>query len=272
MAIYAIGDIQGCYKPLRKLLKKVDFDPAADELWCVGDLINRGPRSLDTMRYLRDLGDGAVRVVLGNHDLHFLALYHGCISDNGNHTLKKLLQAPDSAELTDWLRHKPLAYHRRVEGPEGEQDYLMIHAGVAPAWTLEKTLSLSAEVEEVLRSDRYPELLRHMYGNQPDRWDDSLQGFDRLRCIINYLTRLRFCDADGRMDFGSKKGAETAPEGCRPWFEFEQLTPGTTILFGHWAALEGETGRPGVHALDTGCVWGRELTMMRLQDHRLFSV
>jgi bis(5'-nucleosyl)-tetraphosphatase (symmetrical) len=271
VSIYVIGDIQGCYKPLRRLLKKVDFDPAADELWCVGDLINRGPRSLDTMRYLRDMG-GALRVVLGNHDLHFLALYHGCVNDNGNHTLEKLLKAPDGGELTDWLRHMPLAYHRRVEGPDGEQDYLMIHAGVAPAWTLEKTLTLSAEVEAALKSDRYTKLLHRMYGNQPDRWDDDLQGFDRLRVIINYLTRLRFCDADGRMDFRSKKGTETAPAGCRPWFEFEQLTPQTTILFGHWAALEGETGRPGVYALDTGCVWGRELTMMRLQDHRLFSV
>ncbi|MEX1196724.1 MAG: symmetrical bis(5'-nucleosyl)-tetraphosphatase [Pseudohongiellaceae bacterium] len=271
MAIYAIGDIQGCYKPLRRLLKKVDFNPAHDELWCVGDLINRGPDSLDTMRYLRELGD-AVTVVLGNHDLHFLALYHGCVSDNGKHTLKALLKARDGEELTDWLRRKPLAYHRRVNGPDGEQDYLMIHAGVAPDWTLEKTLTLSGEVESVLHSKKYPKLLRHMYGNEPDRWDDGLQGFDRLRVIINYLTRLRFCDASGRMDFGSKKGLETAPEDCRPWFEFEQLTPQTTILFGHWAALEGQTGRPGVYALDTGYVWGRELTMMRLQDHQLFTV
>lgn len=272
MAIYAIGDIQGCYKPLRKLLKQVDFHPGRDELWCVGDLINRGPRSLDTMRYLRELGSEAVRVVLGNHDLHYLALYHGCIGDNGKHTLDDLLNAPDSAELTDWLRHQPLAYHRRAPGPGGEHDYLMLHAGVAPSWTREKTLALAAEVEAELSGPDYLELLRNMYGNEPDRWDDELTGYPRLRTIINYLTRLRFCDTNGRMEFRAKSGLGDAPEGFRPWFEFEQLTPGTNILFGHWAALEGRTGRPGVFALDTGCVWGRELTMMRLQDHRLFSV
>lgn len=272
MSTYVIGDIQGCYKPLRKLLKSVDFQPGRDALWCVGDLINRGPKSLDTLRYLRDMDDAA-EIVLGNHDLHFLALYYDCAPDTiGRHTLDALLAAPDCGELADWLRHKPLVHYDCLQTSKGIQHYLMVHAGVAPQWTLQKTLNLAAEVELTLQGPDFRKFLSKMYGNKPARWRDEVTGYRRLRLITNYLTRLRFCNAKGKMDFEMKEGASKAPEGFRPWFEFEQLTPQTNILFGHWAALQGFTGKPHVYALDTGCVWGRELTMMRLDDHKLFSV
>lgn len=273
MATYVVGDIQGCYKPLRRLLRSVDFNPSADRLWCVGDLINRGPKSLKTLRFLRELGD-AVTVVLGNHDLHFLALYHDCAPDSvsNRHTLHDLLAAPDCDELAHWLRHQPLAHHA-CELSNGQlQHYLMVHAGVAPQWTLQRTLELAAEIEQALQGPDFKDYLRAMYGNFPDRWDDALRGQERLRVITNYLTRMRFCDSSGRLDLRTKEGANMAPPGFQPWYKFEQLTPEVTILFGHWAALQGVTGHPHVHALDTGCVWGRELTMMRLEDHKLFSV
>lgn len=271
MAIYVIGDIQGCYEPLRRLLASARFHPAHDRLWCVGDLINRGPRSLDTLRYLQDLGD-SVTVVLGNHDLHFLSVHYGDARPERKHTLDELLAAPDCETLADWLRKKPLAHHEVLETDRGEKHYLMVHAGVAPQWTREKTLALATEVATELRGTSFREFLRHMYGNEPGRWDESLSGYDRLRVITNYLTRLRFCDARGNMNLPAKGPPTEAPDGYRPWYEFEQLTPETEILFGHWAALQGATGRPGVHGLDTGCVWGRQLSMMRLPDHKVFSV
>jgi bis(5'-nucleosyl)-tetraphosphatase (symmetrical) len=273
MATYAIGDIQGCYKPLRKLLKAVDFKVGTDELWCVGDLINRGPKSLDTLRYLRDMGESAT-IVLGNHDLHFLALFYGCAPDDvsNRHTLDQLLAAPDCGELADWLRQKPLAHYDCVPTQQGVEHYLMVHAGVAPDWTLQKTLDLAAEVELVLRGGEFKKFLTKMYGNKPARWRDEVTGYRRLRLITNYMTRLRFCNAKGKMDFTIKEGASNAPEGFRPWFEYEQITPEVNILFGHWAALQGITGKDHVFALDTGCVWGRELTMMCLEDHKLYSV
>lgn len=271
MTIYAIGDIQGCYKPLKALLKQVNFNAASDKLWCVGDLINRGPMSLDTLRYLKDI-DSAVEIVLGNHDLHFLAIYHGVAPMRSKDTLGKLLKAPDSDELSEWLRSKPLAHFDSIETSTGIQHYLMIHAGVAPQWTLQKTLNLAAEVELALQGPDFKEFLRTMYGDKPERWSKYLTGWERLRVITNYLTRIRFCDAIGAMNLDVKEGVASAPAGFRPWFEFETITPRTNILFGHWAAIEGVTGKPHVFALDTGCVWGRELTMMRLEDKQLFSV
>lgn len=271
MTVYAIGDIQGCYKPLKKLLRKVRFRPGQDELWCVGDLVNRGPKSLDTLRLLRDMDD-SVEIVLGNHDLHYLAIFHECITARNKDTLQKLLDADDADALSEWLRTKPLAHHDSVETTIGIQKYLMVHAGIAPQWTLQKTLDLAAEVELVLQGDNFRKYLIKMYGDTPDCWSDDLTGWKRLRVITNYLTRLRFCTAEGRMNFNIKEGLAYAPSGYRPWFDFERITPKTNILFGHWAALEGFTGREQVYALDTGCVWGRELTMMRLEDQKLFSV
>lgn len=271
MSTYAIGDIQGCYKPLQKLLRKVDFQPGKDQLWCVGDLINRGPKSLDTLRYLRELGDN-VTIVLGNHDLHFLAIYYGASDKRNKDTLQELLDAPDCAELSDWLRHQRLAHYASVQTQSGPQSYLMVHAGVAPKWTLQKTLALAAEVEQSLQGPDFREFFAHMYGDTPKRWRNKLHGYKRLRVITNYLTRMRFCNEKGTLNLQIKEGLLSAPAGYKPWFEFEQITPETNILFGHWAALEGKTGKPAIFALDTGCVWGRELSMLRLEDHTLFSV
>lgn len=271
MSTYVVGDIQGCYKPLKKLLKKVRFSASTDTLWCVGDLINRGPHSLDTLRFLQDL-DSAVVIVLGNHDLHFIAINEGCAPARTRDTLGKLLGANDCQDFSDWLRTKPLAHFDSLDTSQGLKNFLMIHAGVAPSWTLQDTLNYAAEVEFALQGSTAREFLRHMYGDVPARWYNGLQGLDRLRVITNYLTRIRFCDAIGTMRLNIKEGLWAAPAGFKPWYHFEKITPSATILFGHWAALEGRTDKKEVHALDTGLVWGRELTLMRLEDFKRFSV
>ena len=271
MSNYVVGDIQGCYKPLRNLLKKARFSVNRDRLWCVGDLVNRGPRSLDTLRFLQDMDESTV-IVLGNHDLHFIAINEGCSPSPNKNSLGKLLAAPDCQQLSDWLRRKPLAHYECIDTKLGLTNFLMIHAGVAPQWSLQKTLNLAAEVEYMLHSSDYRDYLRHMYGDTPDFWYDKLEGLDRLRVITNYLTRIRFCDEIGSLQLSAKEGLDSAPTGLEPWYEYEKISAETTILFGHWAALEGRTSRQHVHALDTGCVWGRELTMMRLEDKRKFAV
>ncbi|GJM14501.1 MAG: bis(5'-nucleosyl)-tetraphosphatase, symmetrical [Pseudohongiella sp.] len=271
MSNYVVGDLQGCYKPLKKLLKKVKFSPAKDKLWCVGDLVNRGPDSLDTLRFLQDMDD-STELVLGNHDLHFIAIHEGCAPARSKDTLDALLDAKDCQQISDWLRHQPLTHYESVATKAGDEDFLMLHAGVAPHWNLQKTLDLAAEVQYALQDSDYKSFLRHMYGDTPTRWHDELEDLDRLRVITNYLTRVRFCDAIGTMDLTLKEGLSTAPLGFKPWFEYEQITPETTILFGHWAALEGYTGKKHIHALDTGYVWGRELTLMRLEDQQLYSI
>ncbi|MEX0965206.1 MAG: symmetrical bis(5'-nucleosyl)-tetraphosphatase [Pseudohongiellaceae bacterium] len=271
MSTYVVGDLQGCYKPLKKLLKKVKFSETRDKLWCVGDLINRGPDSLDTLRFLRDM-EGSIELVLGNHDLHFIAINEGCAPARSKDTLDKLLKSEDCQQLSDWLRTQPLAFHASVETKAGVENFLMVHAGVAPHWSLQKTLNLSAEVQLALQDAEYRTFLRHMYGNTPSRWHDELEGMDRLRVITNYLTRVRFCDEIGTMQLTVKEGLSAAPEGFKPWFEYEKISPDTTILFGHWAALEGHTGKRHIHALDTGYVWGRELTLMRLEDRQLYAI
>ena len=271
MSTYVVGDIQGCYKPLKKLLRKIKFSVSRDKLWCVGDLVNRGPNSLDTLRFLQDMGD-AVELVLGNHDLHFIAINEGCAPARSKDTLGKLLAARDCQQLSDWLRHKPLAHYASVETNKGLKNFLMVHAGIAPEWSLQKTLNLAAEVEYALKDIEYHSFLRHMYGNTPTRWYDKLEGLDRLRVITNYLTRIRFCDDIGDLRLNIKEGLQAAPRGFKPWYQYERITPGVTILFGHWAALEGQTNRKHVHALDTGYVWGRELTLMRLEDQQRFSI
>lgn len=271
MSTYVIGDIQGCYKALKKLLKKVHFSPDRDKLWCVGDLVNRGSQSLETLRFLRDIDD-SVSIVLGNHDLHFLAIYEGCSPAHTKDTLSKLLEAKDCDKLCNWLRHKPLVHLECIDTKNGPETFLMVHAGVAPEWSIQKTLNLAAEVEMALQGKNYHNFLKHMYGDRPIRWHDKLEGHARLRTITNYLTRVRFCNDIGSLELNIKDGLCAAPKGFKPWYEYEKISDKATILFGHWAAIEGKTGKRKVHALDTGYVWGRELTLMRLEDYQRYSI
>lgn len=271
MSTYAIGDIQGCYKQLRKLLKKIKFSQASDKLWCVGDLINRGPKSADTVKFLQDM-DSSTEIVLGNHDLHFIALAEDCAPPRTKDTLSELLQSKNAQQYSDWLRSKPLAHLESIDTVNGPEHFLMFHAGVAPSWSVQKTLNMSAEVELALKSKHYRAFLKHMYGNTPSRWYDELKGLDRLRVITNYLTRVRFCDEIGTLRLNIKEGLAAAPPGFKPWFEHEIISKEATVVFGHWASIEGHTGKPKIHALDTGCVWGRELTLMRLEDGKRYSV
>ena len=263
MSVYAIGDLQGCLQQTKSLLKKIRVaDPEARWLF-VGDLVNRGPSSLQTLRHVRALGDRAT-VVLGNHDLHLLAAAHGIRRLRADDSLAEIVQAPDCAELLDWLRRQPLA-HR-------EGDHLLVHAGVLPQWHADQVLALAREVETVLQGPDWVDFLREMYGNQPAKWDDALTGTDRLRCIINALTRLRYCTADGEMEFDTASGPGTAPAGYVPWFDVPgRRTESVTVVFGHWSTL-GLILRPNLIALDTGCVWGGKLTAVKLDDRRVWQV
>ncbi|TKA93270.1 MULTISPECIES: symmetrical bis(5'-nucleosyl)-tetraphosphatase [Halopseudomonas] len=258
MTVYAVGDIQGCLKPLQCLLQEVDFTPSRDTLWCVGDLVNRGPASLDTLRYLDSLGNACISV-LGNHDLHLLAAAYDAKRLRKSDTLLPILQAPDREKLLDNLRQRPLAHMDTQRG------LIMTHAGIPPIWSPQETLVLAAEVEAVLRCDQQlPWFLDQMYGNEPACWSPELDGVKRLRAITNYLTRMRFCRADGTLDFKSKDTPDQPPKGYAPWFTLPRRDPTIGIIFGHWAALEGKVTVPGIHALDTGCVWGNSLTLMNV--------
>jgi bis(5'-nucleosyl)-tetraphosphatase (symmetrical) len=272
MSIYVLGDIQGCYDELMQLLELVEFDPVEDTLWFVGDLVNRGPASLEVLRFVHSLGDSAI-TVLGNHDLHLLALAYGERQSRSADTLAAVLAAPDRDELLNWLRSRPLLHiDERGENPD-KRPVLMVHAGLPPIWSVERAAALAVEVEGALRSDRISEFLRAMYGNSPACWRDDLKGMTRLRVITNYLTRMRLLDADGMLQLSFDGRAEDAPPPYRPWFEFYRERPLThTVVFGHWAALEGRVGVPGVMALDTGCVWGKSLTALRLQDWTRFCI
>jgi bis(5'-nucleosyl)-tetraphosphatase (symmetrical) len=252
---YLIGDLQGCCDALERLLQKIDFSPSRDRIYLLGDLVNRGPASLLTLRRLQGLG-AAATCLLGNHDLHLLAAAHGKRKPSRSDTLHEILEAPDRDALLDWLRQQRMACF--------EQGWLMVHAGVVPQWDLALTLSLAAEVEAMLRGPELPDFLAQMYGNEPARWDASLTGIERLRFVVNVLTRLRFCDAEGRLDFQTKDGAGSAPEGFMPWFDVPgRRSSGTPIAFGHWSTL-GLLQRPGLLALDTGCVWGGSLSAARV--------
>lgn len=262
MATYAIGDIQGCHNELRQMLDRIAFDPAQDRLWLVGDLVNRGPDSLAVLRFLRTLGDRVV-ALLGNHDLHLLVVAAGVRAPHREDTLDELLAAPDRDELLDWLRHRPLMHV--ADG------YAMVHAGLLPQWTIAQARALAAEVETKLQGPDYADFLQQMYGNQPARWSDGLTGYDRLRVIVNALTRLRLCRPDGTMEFKHKTGLSNAPEGYAPWFDMDnRASRDTPVIFGHWAAL-GLMIRPDVLGLDSGCVWGRKLSALRLEDRQLFQ-
>lgn len=257
MAVYAIGDVQGCYDELSRLLDRLAPEPGKDEIWFVGDLVNRGPKSLKTLRLIRSLGDTAV-VTLGNHDLHLLALALAGEVPVSHGELDKILAAPDRDELIDWLRRRPLAHYRP------DLNTLMVHAGVAPQWDPLQTVRCAREVEQVLRDDGAARFLAAMYGSRPDLWDPGLRGLERLRFITNCLTRIRYVQTDGRLDFKQKGKPDNAPAGLIPWFDAaDRGTSAVRMVFGHWSTL-GLLQRPGLLGLDTGCVWGGTLTAARL--------
>lgn len=266
MATYAVGDLQGCLEALQCLLKKVAFDPEKDRLWLVGDLVNRGPLSLETLRFLYSIRESLV-CVLGNHDLHLLAAGQNIERLKKTDTLREIIEAPDSADLLDWLRQQKLMHY------DEQRNVALVHAGIPPQWSLRKALKCAAEVETALRDDNLFALyLDGMYGNDPAKWDSDLKGVTRLRVITNYFTRMRFCTADGKLDLKSKEGLDTAPPGYKPWFQHkDRKTKDLKIIFGHWAALEGKVQERGISALDTGCVWGGALTLMNVDTGERLS-
>jgi len=266
MATYIVGDIQGCYDPLQRLLEKIGFDPSADRLWCPGDLVNRGKQSLQTLRLLESLG-ASFSMTLGNHDLYLLR-EHWRFPDGGsaNHEIDVILHAPDRERLTGWLQQQPLAHW------SSEHQLLMVHAGVIPQWTLEQTLSCAAEIEAVLRSKKSARFFSKMSKNWVRRWDDELSGWKRLRLISNILTQLRFCDENGKILSSASGPPGSQPLPYRPWFKHKhRQTRKITIAFGHWAAL-GFYARKRLLCLDSGCVWGGRLTAVRLEDRQVFQV
>lgn len=263
MADYAVGDIQGCLQPLQQLLRDVAFDPARDTLWCVGDLINRGPDSLGTLRFLMSLGD-TVKTVLGNHDLHLLAAAHGAKKLKAHDALHDILKAPDAPELLNWLQQQPLLRE------DARLNIVISHAGMPHIWSLAQARQFAAEVQTCLSQSHARSFFADMYGNQPAKWQADLSGTTRLRTIVNYFTRMRFIADDGTLDFDAKEDLSQAPVGMRPWFEYPLQLEGRTLLFGHWAALQGVFDRPQLKGLDTGCVWGGNLTLMNIQSGELF--
>ena len=264
MATYAIGDIQGCFDSFRRLLDACRYDPASDTLWLVGDLVNRGPQSLETLRFVRDLGTAAV-TVLGNHDLYLLMMAFGAARKRGaDDTIQPVLDAPDRDELLDWLRRQPLCH------TEGE--FCLVHAGLLPQWTAAQARALAGEVEAALRGPQHGEFIRNMWGSEPAAWSDELAGWARLRVIVNAMTRMRFCSPDGIMEFATKGEVANAPEGYLPWFEVPGRRSADAVLVtGHWSAL-GLRLLPNLLALDSGCLWGNHLTAVRLQDRQVFQV
>jgi bis(5'-nucleosyl)-tetraphosphatase (symmetrical) len=263
MPTYAIGDLQGCHDSLLRLLDAIRFDPAADRLWFVGDLVNRGPDSLGVLRFIKSLGEAAV-AVLGNHDLHLLALAEGYSRAHKGDTLDAVLAAPDRDELLHWLRRRRLAWR--------EGNWLMVHAGVLPGWSVDDTLARAAEAEAMLQGERYRDFFAQMYGNAPIGWDDRLEGNERLRVIVNAFTRLRYCSAAGEMEFHHKGAPGTQPAGLLPWFEVPgRKSADATVVIGHWSTL-GLINRPDLVALDTGCLWGGRLSAIRLEDRQVLSV
>jgi len=267
MAVYAIGDIQGCYVELMALLETLEFDASNDQLWFTGDLVNRGPESLRVLRFVRDLNErtpSAAITVLGNHDLHLLAVAEGHGRQHRSDTLDEILAAPDREALLDWLRHQPLLHHDAALGTA--LGTTLIHAGLPPQWSLQEAKCCAAEVETALRGEDYRQFFAHMYGNQPDHWSGNLVGWDRLRFITNCFTRLRYCDANGRLAMKAKGAPGSQPAGYMPWFEVAtRRTQDNRVVFGHWSTLGLYQGS-NVVSLDTGCLWGGQLTAMRLDD------
>lgn len=271
MALYMIGDVQGCDNALQRLLNKISFSPSRDTLYFLGDLVNRGPDSASVLRRLMGFGASA-QCLLGNHDLHLLAAAVGARRPSRKDTLDSVLQAPDREAMLAWLRQQRMAFLLEQQN----HSYLMVHAGVLPTWTASQTMALAGEFEAVLRGPVLGDFLQQMYGNSPNRWDDALQGIDRLRMIVNALTRLRFCTAEGVMEFETSDGAHAAPAGYLPWYDVPgRKTRDVTVAFGHWSTL-GWLGRDDLFALDSGCVWGGHLSALKLgtgtPTHELIQV
>lgn len=266
MATYIVGDVHGCFDELQALLELAQFDKDNDQLWLTGDLVGRGPKSLQTLRFAKSLGERA-KVVLGNHDLHLLAIHQGIHCENESDKLSALLNAPDCDELLTWLRLQPLLLRHP------ECDFVMVHAGISPQWTISQAEKYAKEVETILHGDEFKTLLKKMYGNHPTSWSNNLQGIERLRFIINVFTRMRYCLLDGSLELSNKLAPEkTDSSVLRPWFDINTLDHSSGIVFGHWAALLGQEIREGIYALDTGCVWGNSLSMLRWQDKKIFSL
>ncbi|MEN5016826.1 bis(5'-nucleosyl)-tetraphosphatase (symmetrical) ApaH [Erwinia sp. Eh17-17] len=264
MSTYLIGDVHGCYDELRLLLDQVAFDPQVDQLWLTGDLVARGPASLEVLRFVRYLGD-CVKMVLGNHDLHLLAVYAGISRNKPKDRISPLLEAPDADLLINWLRRQPLLQ------VDEEKKLVMAHAGITPQWDIETAISCAREVEAVLSSDTYPLFLDAMYGDMPNNWIPELSGLARLRFSTNALTRMRFCFPNGQLDMIAKEAPDSAPPPLKPWFTLPgPVSREYTIAFGHWASLEGKGTPEGIIALDTGCCWGGTLTMLRWEDKQVF--
>ncbi len=268
MTIWAIGDIQGCYDPLQRLLDKCRFDPAQDKLWLVGDLVNRGPQSLETLRFLRGLGKSAV-TVLGNHDLYLLMVAADAVPRRGkDDTLGPIFDAPDAAELLDWLKAQPLAYAETLNG----QRHVMVHAGLLPEWSVDDALALSDEVSSHLRGSAFADFLQNLWGDSPLNWQPKLGAMDRARVVVNAMTRMRFCSKQGVMDLKIKGKPENAPAGHVPWFEVPgRKTVTDTLVVGHWSAL-GLKMTPNLIALDSGCLWGGHLTAVSLPEREIMQV
>ncbi len=259
MATYVVGDIQGCYDPLRRLLDRLRFDPAADTLWLVGDLVNRGPHSVEVLRLLHRLSERVV-AVLGNHDLTLLAVAAGQVKPKRKDTFHTILEAPDRDELLDWLRRRPMLHHDAALG------FTMVHAGLPPQWDLALAQRCAAELEIILRGPDWTKFMGRMFGGEPRCWREDLTGDDRLRFIVNALTRMRFCTADGALSFSEKGSPGSQGTGLLPWFAApRRRNADLNIVFGHWAAL-GYYRAPGIYALDSGCVWGHRLTAIRLDE------
>ena len=267
MATYAIGDIQGCYHAFMALLARIQFDAKSDTLWLVGDLINRGSGSLEVLRWCYE-NQHSINVVLGNHDLHAIVVAHGFAKQHKGDTLTALLNAPDSEKLLTWLRYQPLIYQQKND----QIDYVMVHAGLLPQWTISQALALGKEVEAALQGPDYLIFLAQMYGNLPNVWSGNLVGIDRLRLITNAMTRLRICDVQGVMDFAFKGELPDVPSHLMPWFDVpHRASASQKIVFGHWSAL-GLQRRNNVFALDTGCLWGGKLTAMQLETQAITQV
>ena len=264
MACYAVGDLQGCYRELMDLLEQVGFNPKKDQLWLVGDLVSRGPASEQVLKFLFE-NKKCVRAVLGNHDLHLIAIYYGVKNAKASDRLNKTLKSKARHDWIDWLRTLPLFFYDK------DRDVAMFHAGLAPTWTLAQASRYSAEVETVLQSDNVAEFLSNMYGNAPAGWRDNLKGEQRLRCIVNYFTRTRILNRKGDMEFAYKGDLSDIPNNFYPWFRHpDRKTKHKTLLFGHWASIGGYVHEKRLYGLDTGCVWGRMLTMLDVDKRDLY--